>query len=183
MPWSFSPQVHGITWGPRRHSTPPNWGPLVLGSRTHLHLFGNSREPHFWLLSSISAPTLPKKQSLAFLVCPLRRGLSCLHTLHFLFMSVSPRSAGLASPCLAPRSHPASICFSGCLLHFFWGSCSSSQFRFCCCLSCSTLLDFLLFIPTLRPSAKHTHTPLQIVLFTPGLGSWALSCSSVCPSL
>ncbi|EDL38897.1 mCG1041491 [Mus musculus] len=83
-------------------------------------------------------------------------------------MTISPHSAGLASPCLAPCSHPAPIRFSGCLLHCSWGSQSSSQSHFCCCLPRSPLLSFLLFIPSLCP--PHTHIPLQIVLFTPGVG-------------
>ncbi|EDL85623.1 rCG51914 [Rattus norvegicus] len=121
--WAYRP-THSCpghftsTWdhlGTRRHSTPTNRGPLVLGSQAHI-CSEAAGTLHSWLVSCIFA--LLNKQSLAFHVCPAAwPTIPC-----FLFMTISPQSAGLASPCLAPRSHPASIRFSGCLLHCSWGS-------------------------------------------------------------
>lgn len=117
--WAYRP-THSCpghftsTWhylGTHRHSTPTNRGPLVLGSQTRI-CSEAAGSPHSWLLSCIFA--LLEKQSLTFRVCPATWPIIRSHSL-LSFMDISPHSAGLASSCLAPRSHPASICFSECL--------------------------------------------------------------------
>lgn len=165
--------------GTQRHSTPTNRGPLVLGSQTHWHLFRSSREPP--LTVALLYLALLKKQSLAFCVRPERWPIILSHTLLPLREYLLPfcRSCfSMPGSLLTPGFHPLFRMSSSPCLGFL------RQLPVWVLLLASHALNFLLFIPTLHPPPAPTqHTPLQIILFTPGGGSWALSCSFVCVSL
>lgn len=107
----------------------------------------------------------------------LQRGLSYLRIVCFLFMNISPHSSGLASSCLAPCLHLLPSTFQDVFFTILGIPEAAPNLGSVAAFHALHFSISCFLFPSCAPLP--THTPLQIVLFTPGvMGSKLLFCVS-----